>query len=204
MSSVRLGPTVNRSRCSTRQHGVVEASGSDQHEDHALLARVAGGDRLALEMLYHRHAVWLTARLQSRCGDPDLTDIAVQDTFLAVWKSAKKYRGDGDVGAWIWGIAIRRLIDQLRKTRATPLDPAVIAHRSDELTSFDDEIFADGTHGDLGAAMGDLPTDLRAVLVATAIDGLSTREAARLLGVPQGTVKTRLMRARHALQEALS
>lgn len=183
---------------------MVEARGATQTEDHALLARVAGGDRVALEMLYRRHAAWLTARLQSRCGDPDLTDIAIQDTFLAVWKSARKYRGEGDVGAWIWGIAIRRLIDQLRKTRATPLDPAVIARHGDTATTFDDELFGDGTHGDVGAAMSDLPADLRAVLVATAIDGLSTREAAKLLGVPQGTVKTRLMRARRALQEALS
>ena len=183
---------------------MVEARDSAHSEDHALLARVAGGDRVALEMLYRRHASWLTARLQSRCGDPDLTDIAIQDTFLAVWNSARKYRGDGDVGAWIWGIAIRRLIDQLRKTRATPLDPAMIARHGDTPTSFDDELFGDGTHGDVGAAMGALPPELRAVLVATAIDGLSTKEAAKLLGVPQGTVKTRLMRARRTLQEALS
>lgn len=177
---------------------------ASQHEDQALVARVAAGDRVALEMLYRRHAAWLTARLQSRCGDPDLTDIAIQDTFLAVWKSARKYRGDGDVAAWLWGIAIRRLIDQLRKTRATPIDPTVIARHADDVTRFEDEVFADGAHGDIGDAMGALPSELRAVLVATAIDGLSTREAARLLGVPQGTVKTRLMRARHALQEALS
>lgn len=183
---------------------MVSSSGASQHEDHALVARIAGGDRVALEMLYRRHASWLTARLQSRCGDPDLTDIAIQDTFLSVWKSAKKYRGDGEVGAWLWGIAIRRLIDQLRKTRATPVDPSIIAQATADSTSFDDELFGDGTHGELGAAMHDLPHDLRAVLVATAVDGLSTKEAARLLGVPQGTVKTRLMRARHTLQEALS
>lgn len=183
---------------------VVQAPEQPQLDDRALLARVAADDRAALEVLYRRHAGWLTARLQARCGDPDLTDIAVQDTFLAVWRTAKKYRGDGDVGAWLWGIAIRRLIDQLRKTRAVPLDPSVIAHRADEFASFDDEIFMDGTHGDLGTAMAALPADLRAVLVATAIDGLSTKEAARLLGVPQGTVKTRMMRARHTLQEALT
>lgn len=175
-----------------------------QAEDLALVARVAGGDRVALELLYRRHAAWLTARLQSRCGDPDLTDIAIQDTFLAVWKSAKKYRGEGDVGAWLWGIAIRRLIDQLRKHRSTPIDPAVITRQPTAIDSFEHEYFGDGTHGDLGAAMEHLPDDLRAVLVATAIDGLSTKEAARLLGVPQGTVKTRLMRARRTLQEALS
>ena len=128
----------------------------------------------------------------------------MQDTFLAVWNSARKYRGEGDVGAWIWGIGIRRLIDQLRKRRATPVDPAVIARATSETTSFEDQLFGDGTHGELGAAIHELPDELRAVLVATAVDGLSTKEAAHLLGVPQGTVKTRLMRARRVLQEALS
>ena len=177
---------------------------ADTGEDRALVARITGGDRVALEILYRRHAAWLTGRLQARCSDPELTDIAVQDTFLAVWKSARRYRGEGDVGAWLWGIAIRRLIDQLRKRKATPLDPAVIARASTDSASFEDHLFGDGTHGDLGAAMSNLPDELRAVLVATAIDGLSTKEAAQLLGVPQGTVKTRLMRARHALQEALT
>lgn len=177
-------------------------------EDLALIARVADGDRVALEMLYRRHATWLTARLQARCGDPDLTDIAVQDTFLSVWRSAKKFRGEGDVGAWIWGIGIRRLIDLLRKRRATPIDPAFIAAYATGTPGThpgpDDVVLGAGTYGDLAGAMRALPADLQAVLVATAIDGLSTKEAAALLGVPQGTVKTRLMRARRQLQEALS
>ena len=185
-----------------------EPSDEGRGEDLALVARIADGDRVALEMLYRRHAAWLTARLQSRCGDPDLTDIAVQDTFLAVWKSAKKYRGEGDVGAWIWGIGIRRLIDLLRKRKATPIDPAFIAAHGTGTPptqpAADEVVLADGSHGDLGGAMRKLPADLQAVLVATAIDGLSTKEAAELLGVPQGTVKTRLMRARQQLQEALS
>ncbi len=178
-------------------------------EDRALVARIAGGDRIALELLYRRHAGWLTARLQSRCGDPDLTDIAVQDTFLAVWRSPRSYRADGAVGAWLWGIAIRKLIDQLRKRRATPVDPALIG-RDDPMLSRSmepdaaDQLLAGAAYGELGPSLARLAPDLRAVLIATAIDGLSTKEAARLLGVPQGTVKTRLMRARHAMQEALA
>ena len=117
-------------------------------------------------------------------------------------------RGDGDVGAWIWGIGIRRLIDLLRKRKATPVDPAIIAAHGSGATSTqpaaDEVVLADGSHGDLADAMRALPADLQAVLGATAIDGLSTKEAAALLGVPQGTVKTRLMRARQQLQEALS
>ena len=175
-------------------------------EDRALLARIVGDDRIALEILYRRHAAWLTSRLQSRCGDPELVDIAVQDTFVAVWRSAKKFRGEGDVGAWVWGIAIRRLIDLLRKHRATPVDPSVIA-ATVELpvgSGIDDELVGYGDHGAIAQALGTLPTEMRAVFVATALDGLSTKEAARLFGVPQGTIKTRTMRARQLLRTALA
>ncbi len=187
----------------TTPAGSDSAADDGRGEDRALMARLAGGDRVALELLYRRHAGWLTARLQSRCGDPDLTDIAVQDTFLAVWRSPGSYRGDGDVGAWLWSIGIRRLIDQLRKRRPTPVDPAMMATH-DLGPDAADSLFASGSYGELGPTLVRLTPELRAVLIATAIDGLSTKEAAQLLGVPQGTVKTRLMRARHAMQEALS
>lgn len=170
-------------------------------EDHALLARIVTGDRVALEMLYRRHAGWLTQRLQSRCGDPELTDLAVQDTFVAVWKSAKKFRGDGDVGAWIWGIGIRRLIDHRRKRRPSPVDTA--GHDQQDPRSAE-SIVVDALPGPATAALGRLEPDLRAVMILTAIDGLTTREAARLLGIPQGTVKTRLMRARRQLEGTLT
>ncbi len=172
----------------------------ERGEDEALIARIARGDRSALEQLYRRHAVWLVQRLHSRCSDPDLVDIALQDTFIAVWKSAKKYRGEGEVGAWLWGIAVRRLIDQLRKKRPTPVPADAIA---DGVVSFEDAFLENGLHGALGPAVNRLDPDLRAVLVLTAIDGLTTREAAAVLGIPQGTVKTRLQRARSNMQEML-
>src|SRR5687768_14269601 len=85
--------------------------------DRDLLAAVAAGDRRALRSLYDRHAPWLTLRLQRRCADPDRVDDAVQDTFLAVWRGAARWDGSGEVGAWMWGIAIRRLIDSMRRQR---------------------------------------------------------------------------------------
>ncbi|MGI9607023.1 MAG: RNA polymerase sigma factor [Acidimicrobiales bacterium] len=175
----------------------------EESEDRALVARIARGDRSALEQLYRRHAGWMTARLESRCGDPDLTDIALQDTFVSVWKSAKKYRGDGAVGAWLWGIAVRRLIDQLRRKKAVPMAPETM-QVFDQAASFEDALVGSVGHSELGPALESLPPELRQVLIATAIDGLTTKEAARLLGIPQGTVKTRLQRARQTLQEALS
>lgn len=183
-----------------------DGSDASDAEDRALLARIVRADRFALEQLYRRHALWLTARLENRCGDPDLADIAVQDTFIAVWQSAKGYRGEGKVAAWLWGIAIRRLIDQLRRQKPTPMAIENLHHHQQSRTrpvSFEDDLTRRAAHSELGPAFASLNPDLRAVLVATAIDGLTTREAAHLLGVPQGTVKTRLMRARAQLQEAL-
>ena len=172
--------------------------------DQALLALVASGDRAALETLYRRHSPWITARLQHRCGDRELVDTAVQDTFLAAWHGAKRYRGLGDVGAWLWGIAIRKLIDQLRARRPTPIAPEVVTMSISNAVSFEEELLGSGAFGSIGPALARLEPDLQAVLLATAIDGLTTKEAARLLGVPQGTVKTRLMRARAQLRAGLA
>jgi len=176
--------------------------------DAALLTGIAAGDREALAELYRRHAGWLTLRLQRRCADPEQVDVALQDTFLAVWRAPQSYRGDGAVGAWLWGIAVRRLVDQLRRRRPVPVDPSILATPGAVGTGPAASVPSaengalDGTlaGGDLGDAFAYLAPELRAVLVATAIDGLSTKEAAVLLGIPHGTVKTRLSRARAQLR----
>lgn len=172
--------------------------------DQALLAQIASGDRAALEALYRRHSPWITARLHHRCADTELVDTAVQDTFLAAWRGAKRYSGRGDVGAWLWGIAIRKLIDQLRLRRPTPIAPDLMNTSITDAVSFEEELLGSGAFGAVGPAFARLEPDLQAVLLATAIDGLTTKEAARLLGVPQGTVKTRLMRARAQLRAGLA
>jgi RNA polymerase sigma-70 factor (ECF subfamily) len=169
-------------------------------DDGELLAAVAEGDRAAFRALYDRHAPWLVLRLARRCADPGAVDEVLQDTFLAVWRGARRYRGQGEVAAWIWGIAIRRLIDHLRR-RPTPLalpDEGTTAEASAE-----ERVLVGVEHGDLAGALHGLSPELRAVVQATVLDGLTTREAARLLGLPAGTVKTRMMRARAQLREAL-
>lgn len=169
--------------------------------DDALLRAVAQGDRQALEALYRRHASWLVVRLSRRCSDPGLVEEVVQDAFVAVWRGAGRYRGTGEVPAWIWGIGIRRLIDRLRRQ---PARLARISHVDATVVSAEDEVLVGVEHGDLGAALGRLSPELRAVVQATVLDGLTTKEAATLLGIPQGTVKTRAARARRELREALA
>jgi RNA polymerase sigma-70 factor (ECF subfamily) len=174
---------------------------SARSDDATLLAAVADGDRAALRSLYERHAPWLTLRLTRRCADPGMVEEVVQDTFVAVWRGARRYRGTGEVAAWVWGIGIRRLIDRLR---AHPLPIPTALDRGGIVVSAEEQALLGVEHGDLGMALDRLSPELRAVMQATVLDGLTTREAAKLLGIPQGTVKTRLMRARRELREALA
>jgi RNA polymerase sigma-70 factor (ECF subfamily) len=76
--------------------------------------------------------------------------------------------------------------------------------RSDTRDSAEEQVLVGVQYGELGAAMGSLSPELAAVVQATVLDGLTTREAATLLGIPAGTVKTRMMRAKAQMREALA
>ena len=172
--------------------------------DVELLGLVAEGDALALRELVERHSAWLLLRLRRRTPDEDLAAEAVHDTFVAVWRKPGGFRGEGDVGAWLWGIAIRQLVSRLRKrAQPTPVTGQVIAALSPTVRSAEDELLLAVEHGAVGAALLALSPELRSVLQATVIDGLSTREAAHLLGIPQGTVKSRARIAKSRLREQL-
>ena len=172
--------------------------------DAELLADIAAGDRAALRDLHDRHAPWVAARLRRRCADPDVAAEAVQDTFVAVWKAAARWDGRGEPAAWIWGIAIRRLIGVLRhRGRWAPVAP--VSHVPDDvMVAAEEQVLVGIEHGGLATAMAGLSPELRAVIQATVLDGLTTREAGHLLGIPAGTVKTRAMRARAQLRGALA
>ncbi|NKZ00174.1 RNA polymerase sigma factor [Nocardiopsis alborubida] len=176
--------------------------------DPVLLAAVAAGETRALEFLHRRHATWLRARLRYRCSDPDQLDAALQETFLAVWRSAGSFTprpGDTDAGAWLWTIAIRQLISQLRKRANRWIaDSDTEPYETIGDASAEDTVLLNIEHGPLGAALHSLSPELRSAIQATVLDGLTVREAAQILQIPEGTVKTRVMRAKARLREALT
>lgn len=179
----------------------METTVVDERTDPQLLRAMDDGDRAALRVLYERHAPWLVLRLTRRCADPGLVDEVVQDTFVAVWRRPGGYQGTGEVAAWIWGIGVRRLIDGLRRL---PSRVQTSADVDDVMASAEDQVLLGIEHGDLAGALNRLSPELRAVVQATVLDGLTSREAGRLLGIPTGTVKTRMMRAKPLLREALT
>ncbi|GAA3497299.1 RNA polymerase sigma factor [Streptomyces prasinosporus] len=149
-------------------------------------------------------------RAHAQPGAPTraLVDDVVQETFLAVWRGTARWREDAagaDAAGWLWRIASRRLVDALRGAGARGrLRQALARLRHRDEVSAEERVLAGVEHGDLAGALVRLSPELRAVLQATVVDGLTTREAAVLLGIPPGTVKTRAMRARRQLREALA
>ena len=176
---------------------VVQAGAADAE----LLNAVGGGDEAALRALYERHATWLYVRLLRRCGDEDVVADVLQDTFIAVWRGAGSWRGDGEVAAWIWGIGLRRLISRVRGAPApTPVASEEIDSATSHVVSAEEAVLLGVEHGDLAGALSRLSPELRSVVQATLLDGLTTREAAQLLGLPQGTVKGRIRKAKGLLR----
>jgi RNA polymerase sigma factor (sigma-70 family) len=164
-------------------------------DEEALVRRTAAGDRRAFDELYRRTSPWLLARLRRRCADDDVVADVMQETYLAVWRAAGSFAGAGTSGSavgWLWTIAAHRLVDAFRRRarqNRVPAVPLVMAVRVGQ---------------ELEQALLELPPEMRQVLRAMVLDGLSVRETSLLLGVPENTVKSRARRARIALREALS
>jgi RNA polymerase sigma-70 factor, ECF subfamily len=172
-------------------------------DDDELIARIAdrdGGD-LALRDLFTRHAPWLAARLRAALPPSDVEDV-LQETFLAVWKGARSYRPRGTPQAWLWVIARNQAALLLRKRgpAAAPLD------RSEASAGAADPVEAALARADLeaaAAALGPPGGPEREVWRLLYVEDRPVAEVAELMGVPEGTVKSRAHRARRLLRSAL-
>lgn len=197
----------NRPRAADVLRGVRAIRGEPAGlDDEKLVRRVARGDRRAFEELYRRTSPWLTIRLRRRCSDDQIVAEVLQETYLAVWRAADAFAGaaaGGSAAGWLWTIAARRLIDAFRR-RAHHAAPPVAAALDHTTPAAEDAVLAGVVGDEVGDALRRLAPELRQVLQAMVLDGLSVRETSVLLGVPEGTVKTRARRARIAMREALA
>ncbi|MEW1873581.1 RNA polymerase sigma factor [Streptomyces caelestis] len=178
----------------------------DGMDEERLVRLVAKGDRGAFEELYRRTSPWMAVRLRRRCSDEQIVAEVMQETYLAVWRAAGAFAGSaagGTAVGWLWTIAARRLVDAFRR-RAHHAEPPPAAAAQLMAPAAEEEALAAGVGDDVGDALRRLAPELREVLQATVLDGLSVRETAVLLGLPEGTVKTRARRARIAMRKALT
>ena len=174
----------------------VMMDGTDQY----LLRKVSRGDRRALADLYRRHSSLLAARLRHSGASVEETEDILQETFLDVWKSAEAFRGESAVAGWLWGIARRKLSMLVRseirlRDRQRKATAGKCRARSEESELVDGLV---AEH-----AFRALDNDLQLAFEAVVIEGMTTAEAAERLGIPTGTVKSRVYRARQIMRKEL-
>lgn len=166
--------------------------------DEELISQMAQGDRAALEILYRRHSPWIAGRLAAATSSRDLAEEALQDAFLSAWRSARSYRRQGEVGAWLWGIARRRLVSLSRKR--TDIPEQFVAP---DIPGVDEIVLSREEAMRVREAVANLPRDQRVAIEGVVFQDRPVAEVARSLGVPVGTIKSRLHRARLHIKEEL-
>jgi RNA polymerase sigma-70 factor, ECF subfamily len=176
---------------------------TDAADDDELIAAVAAGDRRALELLYRRHAPWLAGRLADRTSSRDLAEEALQDTFVAAWRGARGYHGTGEVPAWLWGIARRRLASLGRRQPRDGLSLDSAGEWVDPASGPEEAALGRDASARIRRAVADLPDEQRAAITAVVYQGQSIEQVALATGVAVGTVKSRLHRARLHIRKEL-
>ena len=173
-------------------------STADDRTDEQLLAAHVAGDRFAFEALFLRYqpSLYRLARLTTRCPD-DARD-ALQEAMLSAHCGAAGFRRDCSVSSWLYRIVMNACLDRLRRHKAHPittLDPAAVP-TGDPTPHVDTAIVVE-------RALLRLPVEQRAAVVAVDMQGYSVAETALLLGVAEGTVKSRCARGRARLAATL-
>ncbi len=172
-------------------------------DDRELLARASAGDREALTELYTRHRSAVFAYLLRLTPDQQLAEDLLQETFVAVWKSAASFAGRSPVRTWLIGVAHRQAHNVLRR-RSEPLaDEAELVALVAGDPEPEDAALAQATREELLVAIARLSLAHRETLALAFGQEMSAAEIAEALGVPVGTVRSRLRDAKRLLRAAL-
>ncbi len=171
--------------------------GAPVPDDTALLRAHAAGDPHAFAELVRRHQDRLWAVALRTLGDREEAADAVQDALISAYRSADRFRGDSAVTTWLHRIVVNACLDRVRRRRVRPTVP--LSEVADPpAVPFD----ADAAM-DVRAGLARLPADQRVALVLVDVQGYPVAEAAEILGVPVGTVKSRCARGRARLAALL-
>ncbi len=172
--------------------------------DKELLAKHAQGDPRAFAELVARHRDRMWAVALRTIGDQEEAADALQDAFLSAYRAAGKFRGESAVTTWLHRIVVNACLDRLRRRSARP----TVAFPDDDVLDAIAPRGADptSTHEtslDVIAALQQIPYEQRAALVLVDMMGYSVDDAAEVLDVPPGTIKSRCARGRARLAPLL-
>ncbi|WP_256103650.1 RNA polymerase sigma factor SigM [Streptomyces sp. ODS05-4] len=177
-------------------------------DDRDLLARHVAGDPDAFSELVRRHRDRLWAVAMRTLGDREEAADAVQDALVSAFRAAHTFRGQSAVTTWLHRITVNACLDRARKADSRRTSPVDDTQKLEQLLEPHESAEAPAErhdlHRELLAALGRLPAEQRAALVLVDMQGYPVAEAAAILDVPTGTIKSRCARGRARLLPMLT
>jgi len=170
----------------------------DPRDDTELLRAHVAGDPGAFETLVRRHSDRLWAVALRTLGDREEAADAVQDALLSAYRKADRFRGDAAVTTWLHRIVVNACLDRARRRQARPTVPLPESGTAEPVAT-GPAVSDRDTALTVQAALGELPPDQRAALVLVDVYGYPVVEAAEILQVAPGTIKSRCARGRARL-----
>ena len=171
--------------------------------DDVLIESIGKGDRRAMVSLFIRHNVRIHRFVMRLTGKTAIAEDVVSEVFLDIWRGAAQFSGRSNVSTWLLGIARNKTMSVLRRRTETPLDYDAAIELVDDMD--DPEVVAD--RASRGAVVRRclmrLPPPLREIVDLIYYHEKTVAEVAEIVGIPPGTVKTRMFHARSRLQELL-
>ena len=173
-----------------------------QASDADLIKAHAAGDPEAFSELVRRHRDRMWAVALRTLRDQEEAADALQEAFVSAFRAAAKFRAESAVSTWLHRIVVNACLDRLRRRQAKPTVPLAESGPAEPAVSRDAMDERETTLV-VRQALGELPADQRAPIVLVDVEGYSVGDAAELLGIAEGTVKSRCARGRTKLAKVL-
>jgi RNA polymerase sigma-70 factor, ECF subfamily len=175
-------------------------------DDRTLVAAAQGGDRHALDTLLRRHYDRIHAVCRRIAGSSRDADDAAQEAMIGIVRGLPRFDGRAQFSTWVYRIATNAALDELRRRKRRPAltlvdEEGQAAEAADPLA--ERQVEASVERLSIDAALDDLPEDFRVAVVLRDVADLDYAEIAVTLGIPVGTVKSRIARGRSQLAAAL-
>ncbi len=171
-------------------------------QDAQLLARVLDGDHDAFNQIMRNHEDRVFSVCLRIMGNREHALDATQETFLTAFRKAGQFQGNSALGTWIYRIAVNTCYDQLRRQKRRRADP-IPDHLDPRDHSAEEAVNSAGLRPEIQRALAAIPDDFRSAVILSDIEGLGLPDVAEILGVPVGTVKSRVFRGRRLLAQQL-